>query len=166
MTPSKDVAMDHSEYIVMSLASTGKDSYWLDNPHWTLEFALVFFRKWLLLFILPIGVFGNVASLLITTKKDNRRISTCAYMSGLAVFDTLHLLVMGVIAILNHGVANHLANIQLVIRYGIRVIIHFVIENVIPTNDAPKQYHIAITYGLVKTDIHVRYALKNFISSK
>ena len=37
----------------------------------------------------PLGLVGNVTSLLITTKERNRKISTCVYMSALSVVDSL-----------------------------------------------------------------------------
>jgi hypothetical protein len=37
---------------------------------------------------MAIGLFGNVMSIMITLQKDNRRISTCNYMTGLAMADT------------------------------------------------------------------------------
>jgi hypothetical protein len=38
--------------------------------------------------IVSVGLFGNVMSIMITLQKDNRRISTCNYMTGLALADS------------------------------------------------------------------------------
>ena len=48
--------------------------------------------KWFPIVTTIIGLPGNVMSLLITTKKDNRSRSTCIYMAGLAIVDTIVLL--------------------------------------------------------------------------
>ncbi|XP_064638356.1 uncharacterized protein LOC135494367 [Lineus longissimus] len=50
-------------------------------------------QKWWPIGQIVVGVFGNVMSLLVTTRKDNRKISTCCFMSGLACVDTMVLLV-------------------------------------------------------------------------
>jgi hypothetical protein len=47
-----------------------------------------FLLKWWAIVPVLFGVFGNIMSLCVTSMKDNRRISTCVYMSGLAVVDT------------------------------------------------------------------------------
>jgi hypothetical protein len=47
-----------------------------------------FLLKWWPIVPVLFGVFGNIMSFCVTSKKDNRRISTCVYMSGLAVVDT------------------------------------------------------------------------------
>jgi hypothetical protein len=38
-----------------------------------------------------LGLFGNAMSIMITLQKDNRRISTCNYMTALAVADSIAL---------------------------------------------------------------------------
>ncbi|XP_064622278.1 somatostatin receptor type 4-like [Lineus longissimus] len=43
---------------------------------------------------LPLGILGNVVSFLVTTTKENRRISTCVYMSALAAMDSMVLLAL------------------------------------------------------------------------
>ncbi|XP_064652611.1 mu-type opioid receptor-like [Lineus longissimus] len=44
--------------------------------------------------IVPIGLFGNVMAIIVTLQKDNRRISTCNYMTALALADSNTLLVL------------------------------------------------------------------------
>ncbi|XP_064642591.1 proteinase-activated receptor 1-like [Lineus longissimus] len=66
-----------------------------------MEFATEVLSKWASFFIVAIGIVGNTMSLLITTKKDNRRISTCVYMTALASVDTVVLINEFVHAILS-----------------------------------------------------------------
>ncbi|XP_064647142.1 thyrotropin-releasing hormone receptor-like [Lineus longissimus] len=40
-----------------------------------------------------LGIFGNISAFLVTTKKENRRNSSCVFMSAMAVADTLFLVV-------------------------------------------------------------------------
>jgi hypothetical protein len=42
--------------------------------------------------IVVTGLFGNVMTITITLQKDNRRISTCNYMTGLALADSMVLI--------------------------------------------------------------------------
>jgi peptidoglycan hydrolase-like protein with peptidoglycan-binding domain len=61
------------------------------HPYFLL--ALDIIKKYVLISVTLIGIFGNVVSCCITTKKEYRHISTCLYMSVLAVVDTVCLLV-------------------------------------------------------------------------
>jgi hypothetical protein len=72
--------------------STNKTSTFTTVTYPSMEFATEFLSKWLPLFFITIGILGNTMSLLVTTKKDNRRISTCVYMAALASVDTVVLL--------------------------------------------------------------------------
>jgi hypothetical protein len=47
-----------------------------------------YISKWWFVFTFVFGIPGNVMSLLVTLKKDNRRISTCMYMAALALIDS------------------------------------------------------------------------------
>ena len=49
--------------------------------------------------IAVVGLFGNTVSLLITTRKEYRGISTMVYMSGLAVLDNLYCFDLGLLAV-------------------------------------------------------------------
>jgi hypothetical protein len=53
-----------------------------------LNIAVMIFDAWVPLFTFIFGVIGNVTAFIVTTKKGNRKISTCVYMSGLSVVDT------------------------------------------------------------------------------
>jgi hypothetical protein len=57
-----------------------------------LELILTILTKWSPPVYITLGVFGNIISLLISLKGHNRKISTCVYMCGLAIMDTLVLL--------------------------------------------------------------------------
>jgi hypothetical protein len=63
-----------------------------DDDNYLLQMALVGLLKWPPLVYIPFGVVGNLTSFLVTTKKGNRNISTCVYMSALSVVDTMVLL--------------------------------------------------------------------------
>ena len=52
-----------------------------------LQFLMVFTMKWPPFVYVPLGIFGNVTTFLVTIKKSNRRISTCVYMTALSVVD-------------------------------------------------------------------------------
>ncbi len=43
--------------------------------------------------VLPIGLIGNILSIIVTLQRNNRKISCCVYMAGLAVSDTIVLCV-------------------------------------------------------------------------
>jgi hypothetical protein len=49
-------------------------------------------RSWATILVTIVGLFGNIISFLITTKRAYRHISTCTYMSALAVLDTVFLI--------------------------------------------------------------------------
>ena len=56
--------------------------------------------------LLPIGIIGNTMTLLVTRIKENRRISTCVYMSALSVMDTIVLFIMAaweILFVFGHG---------------------------------------------------------------
>jgi hypothetical protein len=53
-----------------------------------LEYVCFMIAKWWTVVVVGFGLPGNVMSLMITLKKDNRRISTCVYMASLAIVDT------------------------------------------------------------------------------
>ncbi|XP_064622786.1 C-C chemokine receptor type 3-like [Lineus longissimus] len=60
-------------------------------------------------FTATIGIIGNNMSLLITTKKDNRKHSTCVYMAGLAIVDTCFEFVVSAYKIVVfHGVGKNM----------------------------------------------------------
>ncbi|XP_064644611.1 galanin receptor 2b-like [Lineus longissimus] len=56
-----------------------------------LEIVYTILTKWAPYPIFTIGFFGNTLSLLITTKQENRHITTCVYMTALAVIDNMFL---------------------------------------------------------------------------
>jgi hypothetical protein len=64
-------------------------------PVWVelVEFAAQFLPKWFSVISVGLGIPGNMMSLMITMKRDNRQISTCIYMAALAVVDTGALIV-------------------------------------------------------------------------
>jgi hypothetical protein len=59
-------------------------------PAWVelVEFVTELLYKWWMVVGVGLGVPGNMMSLMITMKKDNRQISTCIYMAALAIVDT------------------------------------------------------------------------------
>ncbi|XP_064631722.1 thyrotropin-releasing hormone receptor-like [Lineus longissimus] len=59
-------------------------------PPWleVIEFITELLYKWWMVVGVGLGVPGNMMSLLITMKDDNRQISTCIYMAALAIVDT------------------------------------------------------------------------------
>ncbi|XP_064639443.1 FMRFamide peptide receptor frpr-18-like [Lineus longissimus] len=62
-----------------------------DEQYPYLVLAKTIFRNWAPIFVSLVGIFGNVISFFITTKKEYRHISTCLYMSALAAVDTVFL---------------------------------------------------------------------------
>ena len=56
-------------------------------PTIELAITIVTYYSWPVIF--GIGVLGDIASLLISLQKHNRRISTCIYVGALAFADTL-----------------------------------------------------------------------------
>ncbi|XP_064649734.1 mu-type opioid receptor-like [Lineus longissimus] len=59
----------------------------------TMAQVLVFSQKWVPLLIIAFGLVGNMLLVAITNKEENRRISTCVYMTALGVEDTVYLMV-------------------------------------------------------------------------
>ncbi|XP_064635362.1 proteinase-activated receptor 2-like [Lineus longissimus] len=59
-----------------------------------LELVTSLLYRWFTVVVIGLGVPGNIMSLLITLKQDNRHISTCIYMAGLAIVDTGLLIMM------------------------------------------------------------------------
>ena len=70
-----------------------------------LEHVTVMLYKWWTVVSVGLGVPGNLMSLMITMKKDNRKISTCIYMAGLAVVDSCVLLFSEILwkLLISHG---------------------------------------------------------------
>jgi hypothetical protein len=60
-----------------------------------LRIVYVFFTKYVWMIIVFFGLLGNFISIAITLQKENRRISTCNYMTALALADTSTLLEYG-----------------------------------------------------------------------
>ena len=60
-----------------------------DAAHQGLRVAFFVLKRICPVIIVIIGMFGNTVSLLITTRKEYRDISTMVYMSGLAVLDNV-----------------------------------------------------------------------------
>jgi hypothetical protein len=56
-----------------------------------MEIGLIILKEWMVYPMFAFGFFGNLISLLITTKRENRRITTCIYMTILAIIDNLFL---------------------------------------------------------------------------
>jgi hypothetical protein len=83
-------------------SSTRVDEEDSDPPYWAVELALTIVRKRLIFVIVALGVFGNMSSLLITTLREYRHITTCLYMSALSVLDTCFLLAMMLYILLFH----------------------------------------------------------------
>ena len=55
-----------------------------------------------------VGIIGNMLTLLVTTTKENRRISSCVYMAALSVVDTMVLVVPPLYnAAFEYGLASH-----------------------------------------------------------
>ena len=57
----------------------------------TMESAIEVLKMWIAFPCAALGIFGNVVTLCVTTKKENRRLTTCIYMSALAVIDNAFL---------------------------------------------------------------------------
>jgi hypothetical protein len=75
-----------------------------------LEHVTVMLYKWWTFVGIGFGIPGNTMSLLITTKKDNRHISTCVYMAGLAIVDTCVLFFSEILwkLLISHGLGKGL----------------------------------------------------------
>lgn len=56
-------------------------------PDWILQWTN-YGRKYWFVTTAVFGLPGNLMSLLVTLRKDNRRISTCVYMAALAIVDS------------------------------------------------------------------------------
>ncbi|XP_064642970.1 probable G-protein coupled receptor B0563.6 [Lineus longissimus] len=84
-----------------------------------LQMVLVGLMHWPYVVFVPLGVVGNMISFLITTKKSNKNLSTCVYMSALSVVDTMIL-----ISVTSHRVIFVLGQ-SAVIQYGINDVIFF-----------------------------------------
>ncbi|XP_064636935.1 mu-type opioid receptor-like [Lineus longissimus] len=67
-----------------------------------LQLVYVIAVKYAWMFIVAFGLFGNVMSIMITMQKDNRRISTCNYMTALAMADSIVLVNEGIWRIFFH----------------------------------------------------------------
>ena len=73
-----------------SIASNITDTRILEDvTYHDMKIAFFFLKRICPLVIAIIGTFGNTVSLLITTRKEYRGISTMVYMSGLAILDIL-----------------------------------------------------------------------------
>jgi hypothetical protein len=57
-------------------------------PKWIVQ-VTDYVIKWGFLLTFGLGLPGNMMSLLITLKRDNRKISTCIYMAALALVDSV-----------------------------------------------------------------------------
>jgi hypothetical protein len=75
--------------------------------HWVMEIAILITKKWTYFIFIVIGLFGNTASFMITAKKQNRRITTCVYMTALAVVDNILLVTWFLLTLLSyHGLGD------------------------------------------------------------
>jgi surface polysaccharide O-acyltransferase-like enzyme len=82
-----------------------------EHPYWILEITFQALHKWVPFFAISFGVTGNILSFLVTTKKENRRVSTCVFMSALSVVDTGVLLAALFYRLLiSHGLGKHIEN--------------------------------------------------------
>jgi hypothetical protein len=79
--PTKQLISEYN-----STETTGSS---LGSDVYLLQMILVGLMNWPAAVYVPLGVIGNMTSFLITTKKSNRNISTCVYMSALSVVDTM-----------------------------------------------------------------------------
>ena len=52
-------------------------------------------RKWWTLIVIPVGIVGNILTLLVFLRRQNRAISVCVYLAALAACDTAVLLATG-----------------------------------------------------------------------
>ena len=59
-----------------------------------LETAFAILTTYVQVFLGFVGLLGNSMTLAIITKKQNRRLSTCRYMGGLAMADSLALMML------------------------------------------------------------------------
>ena len=80
--------MPNASMIIMPEGPTEPDSA---VPGWILLLT-EYVSKWWFVFVFVFGIPGNLMSLLITLKKQNRRISTCVYMAALALVDSVVLI--------------------------------------------------------------------------
>ena len=73
--------------------------------YWAMAMGVYFLHKWFPFVYVTLGVIGNVTSFLITTKRTNRHISTCVFMSSLAVIDSAELVTSGLFyrLLVSHG---------------------------------------------------------------
>jgi hypothetical protein len=88
--------------------STGTTERSLESDlYLQLQAILYWLLKWVPVFYVPFGVVGNITSFLVTTKKSNRNISTCVYMSALSVVDTMVLFsIFGYRTLFVHGLGD------------------------------------------------------------
>jgi hypothetical protein len=82
--------MTGTNQIAVSPATQNNTSISLVVDPMVLDLRLVYLivTKYAWMVVAFIGLFGNVMSIVITLQKDNRRISTCNYMTGLAFADS------------------------------------------------------------------------------
>jgi hypothetical protein len=69
---------------------------------WALKLIYMLLTKYTWCIPLIIGVPGNMISIMITCKKSNRHISSCTYMTALAVADTMVLICLSWAQVLLH----------------------------------------------------------------
>ncbi|XP_064637312.1 cysteinyl leukotriene receptor 1-like [Lineus longissimus] len=62
---------------------------WVDPEEYALNLVFLITTRYSWIVIIAVGLFGNVMSIIITLQKDNRKISTCNYMTALAMADTV-----------------------------------------------------------------------------
>ena len=80
---------------------------------WAMEIAIIVMKKWLLFPFAALGMFGNVVTLCVTAKKENRRLTTCIYMSALAVMDNVFLIAWASYSLaVYHGLGDDVRNRQ------------------------------------------------------
>jgi hypothetical protein len=79
---------------------TSSDSFAATNSVTTVDPEILVLRlvymiasRYAALPVIAAGIFGNAMSVIITLQKDNRRISTCNYMTALALADSVVLIV-------------------------------------------------------------------------
>ena len=62
------------------------------EDYWYLKLAYDIFADYIWMVPVVFGVPGNIISAFVATRKQNRHVSTCIYMTALAITDTMLLL--------------------------------------------------------------------------
>ena len=82
-------------------SNSSTDGLNMEAATWDPKIDLWFnIRFWVYITVVPVGILGNMVCILVVSKKQNRKLSSCMYMGALAVADTVVLISQGGIIVL------------------------------------------------------------------